>query len=367
MVRAFLPMKNITRIINTLITRRLVFVFDKVEFSYTCLSFKRLKNWFLAEIAYRLKLVNVPAYPTHLQVEPSNICNLRCPLCHVVTDHKPRGYLQLEDFKKLMDEVGDYLLFLHFWGWGEPFMNSDFFSMIRYAKSKGLKIITSTNGHFFEDDKNIDQLIDSGLDVLIFALDGLDEKTYEQYRAQGDLQKAMRGLKRLLERRRQRGALFPRVNLRMLVTRDNEGQVETMKEFARESGADIFSLKTMCGFDNSAEAGERLPCNREYRRFEYDDFGKPIRKKNRCKKMWNHPTVYLDGSVVPCDYYTGEELFLGKVFPASGGDFWRVWNGEDYKRLRRRFLKGDTRDFRCGHCAMNYADVDRCVSHAFKI
>ena len=96
-----------------------------------------------------------------------------------------------------MDEVGDYLLFLHFWGWGEPFMNSDFFSMIRYAKSKGLKIITSTNGHFFEDDKNIDQLIDSGLDVLIFALDGLDEKTYEQYRAQGDLQKAMRGLKQV--------------------------------------------------------------------------------------------------------------------------------------------------------------------------
>lgn len=367
MVFALRIMNKTINILKTLFTRRLVFVFDKVEFSYTRLSFKRLKNWFLAELSYRLKLVNVPVYPTHLQVEPSNICNLRCPLCHVVTDHKARGYLKLEDFKKLMDEVGDYLLFLHFWGWGEPFMNSDFFSMIRYAKDKGLKIITSTNGHFFEDETKIDQLIDSGLDVLIFALDGLDKETYEKYRQQGDLDKVVGGLKRLLQRRRERGALFPRVNLRMLVTRDNEDQVERMRDFAKEIGVDIFTLKTMCSFDNSAEAGQRLPCNSQYRRFQYDDTGAPIRKTNRCKKMWNHPTVYLDGTVVPCDYYTGEELSLGKAFAGSRGSFGRVWHGEDFKRLRARFLKGDRADFRCGHCAMNYADVDRCVSHAFKI
>jgi MoaA/NifB/PqqE/SkfB family radical SAM enzyme len=65
-------------------------------------------------------------------------------------------------------------MFLHFCGWGEPFLNKDLFSMIRYAKDKGIKIITSTNGHFFE---NVDKLLDTGLDVLIFALNGVDKET----------------------------------------------------------------------------------------------------------------------------------------------------------------------------------------------
>ena len=78
-----------------------------------------------------------------------------------------------------------------------------------------------------------------------------------------------------------------------------------MRELAEKIGVDMLTLKTLCSFDNKTEGETLVPCNREYRRFEYDDKGKPIRKKNSCKKMWNHPTVYLDGTVVPCDYYTG--------------------------------------------------------------
>ena len=35
--------------------------------------------------------------------------------------------------------------------------------------------------------------------------------------------------------------------------------------------------------------------------------------------------------------------------------------------LLARFLKGDRQDMRCDSCALNYAGVDRCVSHAFGI
>ncbi len=45
----------------------------------------------------------------------------------LISCNKSRGALSLENFKTLIDEVGDYLLFLHFWGWGESFLNKDFF------------------------------------------------------------------------------------------------------------------------------------------------------------------------------------------------------------------------------------------------
>jgi radical SAM protein with 4Fe4S-binding SPASM domain len=273
--------------------------------------------------------------------------------------------LGLENFKKLMDEIGDHLLFLHLWGWGEPFINQDFFSMIRYAKDKGLKMISSTNGHFFESEENIDQLIDSGLDALIFALDGVSRETYEKYRKQGDFDKAIRGLRLLVQRRKERGASFPLLNLRMLVTRDNEDEVSKMRSLAQEIGVDVLTLKTLNSFDNEADGKGLIPLHPEYRRFEYDDRGQPIRKKNSCKKLWNHPTVYRDGVIVPCDYHTGLELSLGNVFANNGHSFREVWFGEGFRQLRRRFLKRDQSGLRCENCALNFAGVDRCVTHAF--
>ncbi|MBN2416036.1 radical SAM protein [bacterium] len=356
-------MNTIVKTATTLITGKLTITFDKVVFRYETLSWKRRINWLLAELGYFLKLSKPLALPTHLQIEPSNDCNLACPLCHIVTDNKPRGFMTLTDFKRIIDEIGDYLLFLHFWGWGEPFLNRDFFAMAAYARERGIRIISSTNGHFFQNRDNIDRLIDSGLDVLIVALDGADPETYEQYRQKGDFTRVVDGIKRLLQRRNERGASSPRVNLRMLVTRDNEHQVEPVRALAEELGVDIFSLKTMCSFDNESHWQTILPDNTAYRRFRYDRDGEPIRIKNPCKKPWNHPTVYRDGTVVPCDYYTGEEFNVGNMF--SGRGFRDVWFGKRFNTLRRRFPEEYQDGMRCSSCSLNYADVDRCVSHAF--
>ena len=244
-------------------------------------------------------------------------------------------------------------------------MNKDFLSMVRIAKDKGMKIITSTNGHYFENEHDIDLLIDSGLDVLIFAMDGIDSETYEKYRHKGDFNKVKKGLGLLLKRRKERGVSTPRINLRMLVTRENEDQVPQMRKFAEETGVDIFSLKTVFSFDNKAKGEELVPRDPAYHRFEYDKDGKPVRKENPCRKLWNHPSVYRDGSVVICDYHTGEELSMGNIFDDSGMSFKDIWSREEYRRIRNRFLKGELSGLRCEECALNYADVDRFVSHAF--
>jgi radical SAM protein with 4Fe4S-binding SPASM domain len=357
-------MNKVLKALETIATRRLTVTFDKIDFTYTHLSGKRLANWALGEAAFVLKRDEAWAYPTHLQVEPTNLCNLRCPVCHTVTDNKPQGMLSLADFQKIMDEVGDYLLLLHFWGWGEPFINKDFFSMIKYAKSKGIKIITSTNGHFFEEESDVDRLLDTGLDVLIFSMDAVDREAYEKYRRRGDFDRAMDGLRRLLRRKEERGAALPLVNMRMVVTRNNEDQVPQMKSLAQELGVDVLTLKTMYSFDNETTGANLIPRDQAYRRFKYDETGQPIRQVNSCKKLWNHPTIYRDGVVVACDYFTGLELPLGNVF-ADGG-FRKVWFGEDFRRLRARFAKRELAGTRCESCALNFAGVDRCISHVFR-
>lgn len=178
--------------------------------------------------------------------------------------------------------------------------------------------------------------------------------------------KVLRGMKRLLERRRQLRAATPVVNLRMLVTRGNEEQVPRMRRIARDAGADLFTVKTLCSFDNQAEGNTFLPCRLEYRRFEYDEKGLPEKISNPCKKLWNHPTVYCDGRLVPCDYHARDEFTLGNIFSGEAGAFTSAWFGRNFTRLRERFVSGDRSGLRCGTCSLNYADVDRCTSHALR-
>ena len=54
-----------------------------------------------------------------------------------------------DTFTKILDEVGGYIFTLLFWGWGEPFLDPRAFDMIAYARAKGIKVISSTNGHLF--------------------------------------------------------------------------------------------------------------------------------------------------------------------------------------------------------------------------
>ncbi len=357
-------MQRMLRVVRTIFSRRLVLYYDKVELVLDNLSGKRLVNWFLTELAYVVKRDRVWSLPTHLQIEPTNKCNLRCPVCHVVTDNKPEGRIRLEDFQKIIDQVAESMLVLNLWGWGEPFLNPDIFEMIRYAKSKGVKVVTSTNGHFLQNPGVIDQSLDAAPDILFVALDGADRETYEKYRKNGDFDRVLGGLRLLLQRREELGLKLPRINLRMLLTRDNEQQVQGMKTLAQDIGVDVLSFKTINSFDNPNCGETLLPHSRAYRRFDYDSAGHPVRVKNSCRKLWNHPTIYHDGTLVVCDYYTGTDLAIGNVLQDQ--TFSQLWFGEKYRQIRRRFADGDRAGLRCDDCSLNFADLGRSIPLVFR-
>ena len=350
--------------LNVFRTRRLVLEFDKIPFFFTDLSRKRLINWFLAESAGRLKLPFPLGYPTLFQIEPTNQCNLRCPICYTIADNRPRGSMTFEEFKQVIDEIGDTTLLLQLWGWGEPFMVKDFSRMIRYAKKTGMKIITSTNGHFFQNALDVDELIDSGLDVIMFALDGLDKETYIKYRQRGDFDKALTGLELLIRRKKERNAAFPLINLRLLVTRENEGQVNQMIEFGEKIGADVLTFKTLWNINQNADIEALLPENPAYRRARYEQGGEAIRVPNTCRRFWNNPVVYRDGEVVPCYFHTSDSS-AGNTFAHGPRGFRRVWHGWKFTKLRLKFLSGRLADSPCSKCVLNFAPVDRFASHAF--
>ena len=87
-------------------------------------------------------------YPYIIQIEPTNKCNLNCIMCirkEVVK--KLTGIpidMSFENFKTILDKIPSAML-IQIQGQGEPFLNPDIFRMIKYAKTKGTCVYTTSN------------------------------------------------------------------------------------------------------------------------------------------------------------------------------------------------------------------------------
>ena len=91
-------------------------------------------------------------------------------------------------FKKIIDEMKDYVLQLSLQNWGEATLVKELPEMIKYASNNGIFTRLSTNFSIKYDNNFFNQLIKSGLGILVIDLDGTDQATYEKYRVSGNLE-----------------------------------------------------------------------------------------------------------------------------------------------------------------------------------
>jgi hypothetical protein len=104
---------------------------------------KAYVNWARANYELLTRSSTVRARPLKLTFDPTNYCQLRCPLCPTGAriQDRDRGRAQLHVFEHLMDEVGDYVFLVDFFNWGEPLLNERVEELIAMASGRG--IVTS--------------------------------------------------------------------------------------------------------------------------------------------------------------------------------------------------------------------------------
>jgi len=265
-------------------------------------------------------------------------------------------------YKKFIDEVGDYVFLILLWDWGEPFLNPSIYEMISYAKQKGIKLVSSTNGHLFKDREQANKLIASGLDSIIFAVDGISQETYEPYRQGGSLESVLQGIRTVVAQKRALNSKTPLVNFRFIVMKHNEHEIPKLKELARSLEVDALTLKTLNPVNRDFYAqdksgariqNEYLPEDYHYRRFKYDSTGQSVIRllRNRCKQLWNNPVIHWSGAVCSCTYDPKEKYVLGHL---QKDTFMNIWSRTPYQRLRRQFRRDWEKLPLCRDCSYAY-------------
>lgn len=167
-----------------------------------------------------------------LQLELTGKCNLKCPQCPSTSyskfNNKDLGMEHLPLIQSMMDDIGSGCLD----GFGEILLAKrlkDYLASIHYSKH----FIFHTNGLLLNE-KLAEMILNYAPPIrcICFSLDSLDTEKYKRLRVGGDLNKAIRNIRKFIEIRDARRQSCPRVVINMTLMKDNYGEIEDFVRFA---------------------------------------------------------------------------------------------------------------------------------------
>lgn len=225
----------------------------------------------------------VPQYPLEhphiprLFIEPTVLCNLDCykSVCNKTSgiyDTRATKMMDLELFKRIVDQAGPHLTRLDLFNYGETFVNPQAVDMVEYFKANypAPYLYISTNGLMLDEEK-IDRLVAAGVNEITFSVDGADPETYSKYRIGGDFNRVMELMAYAVDARNRHGDEVPYINWRYIIFNWNDGddQMDAARAMARQIGVDRLTWEIT---DHPADAkSERYqPGTPDWHRVKYE-------------------------------------------------------------------------------------------------
>lgn len=291
-------------------------------------------------IAYAIKKEVKPKYPPYrLWIEPTSMCNLKCPMCgNKDLDEKQLGMMDFELFKKIIDESKDFVHDANIHHRGESLLHKRLFDMIGYAKKKGMTLKMHTNTTLLNE-KNSLKILESGLDVISFSFDGLDKETYERYRIGAKFEKTIENITNFLRLKKRLKLKKPLTVLELIDFResDNTYNLDKLKEFKKQFlGLPLNKLivKRPHNFGGIIDI-KTVKDNTVY---------------SPCTFLWHSLVIFWNGDVSPCTQDFHGEIILGNV---KENTLKEIFAGEKLVSLRKKALKGDIKNLNpCSRCDM---------------
>ncbi|MEK6906369.1 MAG: radical SAM protein [Nanoarchaeota archaeon] len=320
---------------------------------------KKFLNYLEINLSKRLRLLKPIGLPHTIMIEPTSLCNLKCPLCPTGSKQLGRenGLMNFEKYKKLVDEVSPYIIRLRMWNWGEPLIHKEIDKMISYAKSKNLIVNLSTNGNLLTREL-AKKIVDSKLDEIIFSVDGATQETYKKYRINGDLKKVIQGIKYLVEEKNKQKSKYPKIIFQFIAMKQNEQEIKKAEEIAKKIKVDYFTIKTVGIMDVflKKDIKKYLPSNPNLARYviKKNKENRKHKVRNMCDTMYEESTILWNGDVVVCCNDAKGKHKFGNVFKEP---FIKIWKNKEYVNFRRQILKRKSSITMCKDCPGNTRDA----------
>lgn len=262
--------------------------------------------------------------PLHIDIEPTNACNLRCPMCPrtVILENGSHNFnissMKIETFKRLIDEaaeIGVYSLKLNWLG--EPLVHPHIVEMVRYAKEKGLVDVMFNTNAALLNEKISRELIEAGLDKLFFSFDSPHKEKYEEIRVGASYDETLENIKRFIRIRDEMGSQTPLTRVSMVLMDSNHDEYNEFVDMFK----DIVDIVAYVEYREPESTGVK----------EYNaDFA--------CAQLWQRMFVAADGEVIVCCIDSNREYVAGNIHEDS---IKNIWKNERYTSIRDLHKNGN--------------------------
>ena len=207
-------------------------------------SFYKIRNLMRVEWERYREKENVSGLPYITVLDPTNVCNLKCPVCPTPRGDllHPSGRVTVDKFKEFVDCIAPHTYRLILYNWGEPFLHRQIIEMLGYANSHRISTSISSNLNLLPRE-GAEALVLSGLDDLVVSCDGISQDTYQKYRVGGELEKVVSNMNAIRDAKKKLGRSNPNIEFQFLVFRHNEHEAGQVHEFAMLHGANTVRLE----------------------------------------------------------------------------------------------------------------------------
>jgi radical SAM protein with 4Fe4S-binding SPASM domain len=276
--------------------------------------------------------------PMNITIEPTNVCNLKCPVCETGAGilGRPKAFMSYDQFKIIIDKIAPHTNTLMFYYMGEAFLNKSAYDMIRYAKDQGIPFVTTcTNGDVIDPGR----LVDSGIDEVSFQIGGITQETHQTYRVGSHLDKVLENLQETV---RQRNARRPgmQINCGFILMKHNEHEIAGFMALMKQMQVDAALVVDPC-VRTMDQAREFLPRDPSHWYYDPEAFEQGILKpkvvpENDCPWIYYSLAIQVNGDVVPCCRDATGNFVMGNLLRQ---DLDQIWNGEKFRKFRARLLQ----------------------------
>lgn len=328
--------------------------------------------------------VDDPPLPSHLQLEITSACNLRCLMCLVryrPPVNKLVGAMPPELFHGLVDDMPG-LRRLTLQGLGEPLLSPYLMDMVATAVKRSITVGFNTNATLLTR-RRAEELVASGVDWLHVSLDGASASAYERVRDGADFDRVVANLAGLMAAKRAAGSTTPWIRVVFVAMRDTVAELPDLVRLLGRIGVDELHVQNLSHSFSDADPAGRYA---EIRDFTADqalwtgadteraaavfreaatvagELGVRLRLPYAgappagppatgpaCSWPWDAAYITSTGVVQPCCMVMGDDrVRLGSLSERS---FPEIWYGEEYREFRRR-LGGDDPPEVCRGCSL---------------
>lgn len=325
----------------------------------------------------------------HLELDLTNRCNLRCVMCYHSLEATRRArtvHMTPYGFSLAASRVLPHAHRLSLSLGNEPLMSPHFIDILRVAAGYHVPNVNFFTNALLLNEDTIAAIIDYLVTQVCVSVDGATPATYNGIRRDGDFDRLVCNVERLVARRNAANSATPRVRFDIVMMQRNVHEMVDLVRLAARLGVQELSFRHLVAFEGLGMEKQSLQDTRALSNYWLEralataaelgldvqtrpalfDLGeenappaaapKPFLPTPYCPFPFFHVSMGPGGHVLACPYSHGEAPY-GQVSAEVPLD--EIWLGPKFTALRQRILQHDPPDMcrRCSFLSDKYPDV----------